>query len=76
MNLSGTYTFNGPRTAVWDLLQDPEVLAKALPGAKTLTQTAPDRYEGTMKVSIGPVTAAEFADTLSGADVDDSSRGY
>jgi carbon monoxide dehydrogenase subunit G len=37
------------------------VLAKALPGAKTLTQTAPDRYEGAMKVSVGPVTAAEFA---------------
>jgi uncharacterized protein len=61
VNLSGTFTFNGPRTAVWDLLMDPAVLAKALPGAKTLTQTAPDRYEGAMKVSVGPVTAAEFA---------------
>jgi len=61
VNLSGTYTFDGPRTAVWDLLQDPSVLAKALPGAKTLTQTGPDRYEGAMKVSVGPVTAAEFA---------------
>ena len=60
MNLNGTFTFNGPRTTVWELLQDPEVLATALPGAKTLTQTAPDKYEGTMKVSVGPVTAAEF----------------
>jgi uncharacterized protein len=59
--LSGTYTFNGPRTAVWDLLQDPAVLAKALPGTKTLTQTSEDHYEGVMKVSVGPVTAAEFA---------------
>lgn len=61
MILSGTYTFNGPRTAVWDLLQDPAVLAKALPGTKTLTQTSEDHYEGVMKVSVGPVTAAEFA---------------
>jgi carbon monoxide dehydrogenase subunit G len=61
VNLNGTFTFNGPRATVWELLQDPAVLAKALPGAKTLTQTAPDRYEGTMKVSVGPVTAAEFA---------------
>ena len=60
MNLNGTFTFNGQRTTVWELLQDPEVLATALPGAKTLTQTAPDKYEGTMKVSVGPVTAAEF----------------
>ena len=61
MNLTGTFTFEGPRTRVWEILQDPEVLAKALPGTKTLTQIAEDRYQGVMKVSIGPVNAAEFA---------------
>ena len=61
MILSGTFTFNGPRTTVWNLLQDPAVLAKALPGTKSLTRTGDDHYEGVMKVSIGPVTAAEFA---------------
>ena len=61
MILTGTFTFNGPRTAVWDLLQDPAVLAKALPGTKSLTKTAEDRYQGEMKVSVGPMTAAEFA---------------
>lgn len=61
MILIGTYTFNGSRAAVWDLLQDPAVLAKALPGTKTLTKIADDRYQGVMKVSVGPVTAAEFA---------------
>ena len=61
MILSGTFTFNGPRSRVWELLQDPAVLAKALPGTKTLTQVAEDRYEGVMKVSVGPVSAAEFA---------------
>jgi len=60
MNLSGTFTFNGPRATVWDLLQDPAVLAKALPGTERLTQTGEDRYEGVMKVSIGPMTAAKF----------------
>jgi carbon monoxide dehydrogenase subunit G len=61
MILTGTFTFNGPRAAVWELLQDPVVLAKALPGTKTLTKTGEDRYEGTMKVSVGPMTAAEFS---------------
>ena len=61
MILTGTFTFNGPRAAVWDLLQDPAVLAKALPGTKSLTKTAEDRYQGVMKVSVGPMTAAEFA---------------
>jgi carbon monoxide dehydrogenase subunit G len=60
MNLAGTFSFNGPRDKVWDLLQDPEILAKALPGTERLTLTAPDRYEGVMKVSIGPMTAAAF----------------
>jgi carbon monoxide dehydrogenase subunit G len=61
MILAGTFTFDGPRTAVWDLLQDPAVLAKALPGTRILTKTAEDRYQGVMKVSVGPMTAAEFA---------------
>jgi carbon monoxide dehydrogenase subunit G len=61
MVLNGEFRFNGPRATVWELLQDPEVLAKALPGTKTLTKTSEDHYEGVMKVSIGPVTAAEFA---------------
>jgi carbon monoxide dehydrogenase subunit G len=60
MLLEGTFTFNGPRATVFELLQDPAVLAKALPGTKTLTKTGDDRYEGVMKVSIGPMTAAEF----------------
>ena len=56
MTLSGTYSFNGPRARVWELLQDPEVLAKALPGTERLARTAEDRYDGVMKVSVGPVT--------------------
>jgi hypothetical protein len=61
MNLSGTFTFEGPRTRVWDILQDPDVLAKALPGTKTLVKAGDDRYQGVMKVSVGPMSAAEFA---------------
>jgi carbon monoxide dehydrogenase subunit G len=45
---------------VWDLLQDPAVLAKALPGTERLALTAEDQYVGIMKVNIGPMTAAKF----------------
>jgi carbon monoxide dehydrogenase subunit G len=64
MTLTGTYVFRGARTAVWDLLQDPDVLATAMPGAQRLAKTADDRYEGVMKVGLGPVTAAEFSLTV------------
>lgn len=60
MTLAGTFTFAGPRHLVWNLLQDPDVLAKALPGTKTLTKTDDGRFRGVMKMSIGPLTAAEF----------------
>jgi carbon monoxide dehydrogenase subunit G len=64
MLLEGEYTFNGPRETVWDLLLDPEVLVKALPGAKRLEKTGEDRYEGVMRVGVGPVTAAEWTATV------------
>jgi carbon monoxide dehydrogenase subunit G len=60
MNLEGSHTFPGPRQVVWDLLLDPEVLAKSMPGSADITRVAPDRYEGRMKVGVGPITAAEF----------------
>jgi carbon monoxide dehydrogenase subunit G len=44
MIVEGEYTFKGPRQTVWDLLQDPEVLAKAMPGAKDLRQKARCRW--------------------------------
>jgi carbon monoxide dehydrogenase subunit G len=32
MDLSGTYTFDAPQETVWNLLMDPDAIAKALPG--------------------------------------------
>ncbi|MDQ3388730.1 MAG: carbon monoxide dehydrogenase subunit G [Gemmatimonadota bacterium] len=60
MIVDGEFIFQGPRETVWDLLQDPEVLIKSLPGARSLTRTGENRYEGTMRVGVGPVTAAEW----------------
>jgi carbon monoxide dehydrogenase subunit G len=60
MIVEGTYTFPGPREVVWQLLLDPEVLAKTLPGATSMVRVSQDRYEGKMGVGIGPITAAEF----------------
>jgi hypothetical protein len=67
VKVSGTFTFRGPRAVVWELLQDPEVLSKALPGAQRLSRTSEDRYEGLMKVGLGPLTA-EFSINVTLAD--------
>jgi carbon monoxide dehydrogenase subunit G len=60
MIVDGEHTFNGPRQQVWDLLQDPEVLAKAMPGARKLHLTGEGTYEGVIRIGVGPVTAAEW----------------
>ena len=60
MIVEGTYEFPAPREKVFELLQDPAVLSKALPGARSLTQTGDGTYEGVMSVGVGPVSAAAF----------------
>ncbi|MDX1548456.1 MAG: carbon monoxide dehydrogenase subunit G [Rhodothermales bacterium] len=55
MQLEGDYTFDGPRQAVWDLLQDPDVLQAAMPGAREFTKTDDDTYRAKMQVKVGPV---------------------
>jgi carbon monoxide dehydrogenase subunit G len=68
MIVEGSHTFPGPREVVWKMLLDPDVLAKTMPGASTITRVADDRYEGKMKVGVGPITAAEFEVTITLSD--------
>ncbi|MCL7452837.1 MAG: carbon monoxide dehydrogenase subunit G [Anaerolineae bacterium] len=56
MKLEGEYIFDGPREEVWEILRDPEVLAKALPGTQSLEKVAENEYTGQMHVRIGPVS--------------------
>lgn len=60
MIIRGEYHFQGPRETVWELLQDPEVMAKAMPGASRLAAIGDGTYEGSIRVGVGPVTAAEW----------------
>ncbi|MBV9774858.1 MAG: carbon monoxide dehydrogenase subunit G [Gemmatimonadetes bacterium] len=64
MIVDGEYTFPAPRQTVWTLLQDPDVLVKAMPGAKHLTSTGDGAYEGVIRIGVGPVTAAEWSLTV------------
>ena len=67
MKLDGEYTFNGPRDAVWELLQDPEVLKAAMPGAKEIEKTGEDEYKANLQVRVGPVNGV-FATKISLTD--------
>lgn len=58
MHLDGTHILNASVQQVWDLLQDPEVLAKITPGVKTLESTGEDTYKAISEVKLGPVSGA------------------
>jgi carbon monoxide dehydrogenase subunit G len=58
MKLEGEFTFNGSRQEVWDLLQDPDILASSLPGTKNMQKISDDEYQGEMVVKVGPLNGA------------------
>jgi len=74
MHLTGDYTFPAPPERVWELLQDPDVMVKAIPGAQRLECTSPDCYEGRMRVGVGPVSG-EFSMNVELHDKDEP-RSY
>lgn len=52
MKVQGTASLPAKREEVWDLLNDPQRLAKCLPGAERLEPDGPDRYKVAMKFGI------------------------
>ncbi|MGD9735838.1 MAG: SRPBCC family protein [Solirubrobacterales bacterium] len=57
MRLENEFTVPAPVERAWDVLLDVERVAPCLPGA-TLEGSSGDRFEGSMAVKIGPLTAS------------------
>jgi carbon monoxide dehydrogenase subunit G len=55
VKIEGEYLFKGLRQDVWEIVLDPEVLATALPGTKSLDKVGENEYQGEMNVRVGPV---------------------
>ncbi|MGI8987991.1 MAG: SRPBCC family protein [Bryobacteraceae bacterium] len=55
MKISGSYRISLPRERAYALLQDPEVLAKCIPGCDELKESAPGEYEMKLKMAISSV---------------------
>ena len=55
MKLSGNYTVPIGRELAYHLMQDPAVLARAMPGCNHLALVAPDEYEMRMKMVISSI---------------------
>ena len=55
MKLAGSQTVPAGRERAYNLLQDPEVLARCIPGCDTLLRVGPDEYEMKMRMSIASI---------------------
>ncbi|MBV9110166.1 MAG: carbon monoxide dehydrogenase subunit G [Gemmatimonadetes bacterium] len=74
MIVDGEFSFRAPRNRVWVLLQDPDVLVKAMPGAQRLVATGDGTYEGTIRIGVGPVTAAQWTLSVALHDREEPAR--
>ncbi len=57
MDMTGEYRIPASRQRVWEMLNDPEVLAKAIPGCESLTKLSDTELEAKVKAKVGPVSA-------------------
>ncbi len=55
MQVEGSYTFDGPRDRVWQLLQDPQVLSGCLPGCENFEVVGDGQYKASLKVGVGAI---------------------
>lgn len=67
MHLEGKHTFKTTREALWNLLNDPDVLARATPGIKELQLREDDKYQALFGIKMGPINS-NFEGTLEVAD--------
>jgi uncharacterized protein len=58
MKITGSYTVPVPREKAYALLQDPEILAKCMPGTQSLNRIGEDHYEMKMKMVIAALSGS------------------
>ncbi len=56
MKINGTYLVHLPQERAYALLQDPEILAKCMPGCDRLDKVAENEYEMKMKMAIASMS--------------------
>jgi len=56
LEIKGEYALQAGQSELWGLLNDPDVLAKIIPGCNTVRALGPDRYEMGLKLQVGSVS--------------------
>jgi len=69
MRQAGEQRIEAGRQAVWDALNDPEVLARCIEGCEAMARVAEHAFQARIKARIGPLSAA-FDAEIKLADLD------
>lgn len=69
MKIEGQHVFAATPQLVWDAIIDPSVLAKVMPGCEEFRAIGENRFEGKMKIKVGPVQG-EFLGTVQLSDLE------
>lgn len=69
MEITGEHFVKAPRERVWEALNNPSVLQGAIPGCEAMTSSAPDNFEATVRIAVGPIRA-RFAGVVTLQDID------
>ena len=69
MTMNGEVQLAAPREAVWEKLNDPEVLKACIPGCEELEKTDDHGFRATAKMKVGPVSA-RFKGKVTLSDLD------
>ncbi len=57
MKFSGEYSIPASQQRVWDALNDPEILKKAIPGCESIEKVNEQEMDAVVQASVGPVKA-------------------
>ena len=74
MDMTGEYTIPAPKQAVWDALNDPEVLRQSIPGCDEVIRTSDTGFSAKVTAKVGPVKA-KFGGEVTLSDID-APNGY
>jgi carbon monoxide dehydrogenase subunit G len=68
MEMSGEQLIPAPQQAVWNALNDPQILKACVPGCEAITPTGDNEYQVLMVARVGPVSA-KFKGKLTLSDI-------
>src|SRR5216110_3262930 len=68
MEMTGEQLVPAPQRAVWDALNDPEMLKACVPGCESIDKTGDNEYQVLMVARVGPVSA-KFKGKLTLSDI-------